>query len=357
MTPKRRRSRNKKGLFWRLSSVRLFVRGIGLVVLVGGSFGAGAYWGARRAVANKMRSLPEEMRQRLDAYWDARLRAAQAHVDEATTTVTEAAKKVTEKSLEESFSSLDKKTSPRTSKKAPTDEKGSAIHPYAHAFDFAWPTYSVEDAIAEHQSLTVCYAPQALQTRWVAYAIKPNGLSGIASIPKLDFQPDPMLKQFIMPSSSDYDAKYEMVSLVPFQERSEHPKHIQESFYMSLVCPQTPALGAVWRTLSKRTYRWARHHAPLYVVAGPVLARAPRMRNSRVRIPSHFFKALLVLDDTQPKAIGFLIPQTPDPTQSVMNYACSLREIEKQTGLVLFPQLPAALSDQLKSNVDPKLWP
>lgn len=219
---------------------------------------------------------------------------------------------------------------------------------------------------AEHNQLihytnhTLSYNPQYKQADWVAYVLTREDLEGEESEWLPEFLRDPDLEDVARPE--DYlNNDYVMGQLLPYEDRPGSQEDKQEIFYMSNVTPQKKEFNqGVWRELEENIRDWARSSGRLYIVTGPVLngGQGEMIGTSQVFVPEYFFKAILDIDGSEPKMIGFLIPNegTDAPLES---FATSIDEIESLTKIDFFKSilLDQKLEDSLESDFDIGQWP
>jgi len=126
---------------------------------------------------------------------------------------------------------------------------------------------------------------------------------------------------------------------------------------MSNMSPQVPAFNVgIWRELEELTRDWARKFKHVYVVTGPILTVQDlgQIGFSKVTVPGAYYKVLLAPD--QQKAIAFMLPNAVS-TQPVMDYSCSIDQVEKRSGLDFFPNLLKGLDEELEGSLDRDAWP
>ena len=134
-----------------------------------------------------------------------------------------------------------------------------------------------------------------------------------------------------------------------------------ESFYFSNMSPQRPGFNrGIWKVLEGVVRGFAYSEGSVFVITGPVLSdsriAAPDTPGGRKRIPIPEWFYKVVYDETEPKKmIGFLIPHK-EGLQGVRNYACTVADVEKRTGLSFFSSIkPEELGD-MKKSFDIKQW-
>jgi endonuclease G, mitochondrial len=143
------------------------------------------------------------------------------------------------------------------------------------------------------------------------------------------------------------------------------PAAQRASFLMSNVVPQLHALNAgLWRDLEIRIAdRFTRRYGEVWVAAGPVfLPEVPARRignfEAAIRVPDAFW---LVVAERTPagslRAFALVIPHDPIwRARDLRPYLVPIDEVERLTGLDLFPDLPEATQRRLESSPAPRVW-
>ena len=241
---------------------------------------------------------------------------------------------------------------------------GGPLAPVDNRIDYAGADYYLPadsgGEVIRHAGFSLSYNEDWEQAEWVAYLLEREKLQQKWTKREDSFREDPMVSTG---SADGYDYRgsgYDRGHLAPFADFAYDAALADETFYMSNISPQARQFNqGVWRELEEVTRDWAKRFKRLYVVAGPVTTVAPKGyigRNTRVAIPTAYFKVLLDLDDPERKGIGFVIPNEvsfePLPT-----YAMSIDEVEAITGLDFFPELmPGREEDELEAVGNPDLW-
>ncbi len=124
-----------------------------------------------------------------------------------------------------------------------------------------------------------------------------------------------------------------------------------ESFSLANVVPQNRRNNQqLWAAIEGATRHLTNQRGELYVMTGPIFEgdRIERL-NGRVFVPSHVFKA--VVDPSNGEGAGWLAPNDDSGEYQVI----SIAELEKKTGINLFPKLPDALKQKAMELPQPKM--
>ncbi|MEQ1744691.1 MAG: DNA/RNA non-specific endonuclease [Saprospiraceae bacterium] len=212
-------------------------------------------------------------------------------------------------------------------------------------------------AIVRHTYYTLSYSEDHEQAEWVAYELTRDRLDKNWVDRATSFFPDPDVRTESATPRDYSGSGYDRGHLVPAADMAFDSLAMNETFFMSNISPQERAFnGGVWRELEETVRDWARKFEKLYVVTGPVLSRPGREQIgfSKVTVPDAYFKVLLAPD--QHRAIAFLLPNNVSD-KPLMEYSCTIDEVEKLTRLDFFPKMLSGLDEELEASLDKAAWP
>ena len=132
----------------------------------------------------------------------------------------------------------------------------------------------------------------------------------------------------------------------------------RETFLMSNITPQSPDLNRIWwRVLEeKEANDFAVRLERVWVVTGPVFAGEVKKLPSGVDIPTAFYRIILDEENGQPRVLAFIAPQTVTGHEPLAQFLTSVREIERQTGLDFYPELPREVQERFETGKAERLW-
>lgn len=245
---------------------------------------------------------------------------------------------------------------PQTEMPEPTDNQSPVINQHPKFPEKILPV-STTGEVVRHTWFALSYDEDHEQAEWVVYEITRDRLNENWADRPNTFRPDPDVRTESA-TPRDYNGSgYDRGHLVPAADMAFDAAAIDESFLMSNMSPQVPAFNAgVWRELEECARDWGRKFKHIYVVTGPVLTRTPlgSIGFSKVTVPAAFYKVLYAPD--QHKAIGFILPNELS-AKPVMDFACSIDEVEEVTGLDFFPNILKGLDEELEGSLDKEAWP
>ena len=130
-----------------------------------------------------------------------------------------------------------------------------------------------------------------------------------------------------------------------------------ETFLMSNVCPQTPALNrGVWKELEGLVREWADAYEELWVITGPIFDEDIETLDSGVETPDAFFKIVIDEVDGKPRALSFVIPQDPGPHPALVVYLVSVNMVELLTGFDFFWALDDGFEATMEAKTPLEIW-
>jgi endonuclease G len=134
------------------------------------------------------------------------------------------------------------------------------------------------------------------------------------------------------------------------------PKAQRETFLMSNILPQRPALNRqIWERLEQTEIKeYAPRYQQIWVIGGPIFKNRNRLSGGE-DIPDACFK-IIVREDGQPSVLAFIMPQSVKGTESVQQYLTSIDEIEKETGLDFFSAMPSDLQQRFEAEAARAMW-
>lgn len=218
------------------------------------------------------------------------------------------------------------------------------------------PAHTNQELIVCHTGYCLSYNEYYKLAKWVAYELTFEETQGVIS--RSDkFKPDPLIARNSA-SLEDYKKSgFDRGHLAPAADMKWSVQAMQESFYLSNMCPQDKSFNrGIWKKLEEQVREWAINNKSVYISTGPLLEPGlPTIGPNRIPIPKAFYK--VILDYTQPevKAIGFVIPNQGS-SLPLTSFALSIDSIEKITNLDFFEKLPDVIENHIEQSVCVGCW-
>jgi endonuclease G len=218
------------------------------------------------------------------------------------------------------------------------------------------PKTNSKDKIITHTGYSLLYNEIHEQADWVAYELtKEETIKLYERTNK--FILDPKVNT-ITASDSDYKGTgYDRGHLAPASDMGWSSTAMEQSFYYSNMSPQNPSFNrGIWKKLEELVRTWAVENNNIYIVTGPVLkGELTSIGIDKVSVPKYYYK--VILDYSQPsiKGIGFVLPNAGSK-EPLKNYAVTIDNVEKFTGIDFFPLLQDKQEDSIESTLCIECW-
>ena len=221
------------------------------------------------------------------------------------------------------------------------------------------PLKRIPEQILHRKGYSVSYNKDLKIPNWVAWELSREKLVERES--RTDkFLPDPDLPADEAVTTNDYKgARLDRGHMCPAGDNRWHWKAMQESFYMTNICPQDHNLNrGDWKELEEACRKWAQAEGKIYIVCGPILYKQKHRtigKQHQVTVPEAFFKVILCTTTTPPKTIGFIY-KNASGNHPLDSYVNSVDEVERITGIDFFPALPDEVEDKVEATYNLSLW-
>lgn len=214
----------------------------------------------------------------------------------------------------------------------------------------------VPSFIKQYEGFTVSFNEENHTPNYVAWELTSHETSGESSRTN-NFWSDPTVPGCA--DTRDYTRSgYDRGHLCPAADQKWSDQAMHDSFVMTNICPQANALNTgAWNTLENKERQWAARDSMIVIVAGPIYTEEDQERigNIGVRVPSSFFKVMLAPYAKPMRAIGFVYPNMKSPG-NMADYATTVDEVERITGLDFFHTLPDDVESEVESSATFRDW-
>lgn len=213
------------------------------------------------------------------------------------------------------------------------------------------------EQVIEHIGYTVSYNPNWLVPNWVAYELTAAEISGEQERSN-HFKPDPLVEGDPVVTSDYSKSGYDRGHMAPAADMKWSEQAMRESFYMTNICPQLHNLNAGdWKDLEEMARSWAQQYGSIYIACGPIVeADYPTIgKTHTIAVPAAFYKVFLRQTNKGWTSIGFIMPNQAG-NRPLMTYMLTVDEVEAQTGLDFFYNLPDSIEAQVESDYNISYW-
>ena len=213
------------------------------------------------------------------------------------------------------------------------------------------------EKIMRRSNYTVSYNRNWNLPNWVAWELNKNETKGKYNRNE-EFTSDSELPKVNQVEPWDYSGSgYDRGHMCPAGDNHFDAKAMNESFYMSNICPQNHELNTgKWNDLEIACRRWANKYGEVYIVCGPIIDKRKGKRIGKehdIIVPEQFFKVILITSTKPARAIGYIFENNGSDRPYK---AYSIDEIEQKTGMDFFPNLPDNIEDIVESRYEVSDW-
>ena len=187
------------------------------------------------------------------------------------------------------------------------------------------------------------------------YELTRNELNGSAERTG-EFMPDTGVKG--CPSPQDYAGSgMDRGHLVPAGDLKWSEQAMRTSFLLTNVAPMHKALNeGGWAKLEEKVRELTARDSALLVFTGPVVSDSDTtLASGRVTVPSAYYKVIMAPCVRPTRVIAFIYPNGHSGGR-LRQYAVSVDEVERRTGLDFFPTLPDDEQERIESMVNLDAW-
>ena len=198
---------------------------------------------------------------------------------------------------------------------------------------------------------TLAFDKKTQTPQWVAWELTREETKGNAERTNY-FEADPDAQGAHVEYHDYSGSGYDRGHMAPAGDMKWSKRAMEESFYMSNMCPQDHNLNTKdWNDLESKCREWARRYGRVYIVCGPIYngKRKEYIGKHRVRVPDAFFKAVLINTKKNPMALGFYF-ENEAGERPLKEYLVSVDKIEQLSGIDFFP----ALADEIEERIESK---
>ena len=209
----------------------------------------------------------------------------------------------------------------------------------------------------DYKGFTVSFNPRTHVPNYVVWELLGSEAQG--SEPRSNnFMADTGVKGSATPDDYKYTG-YDRGHMAPAGDMKWDSNAMDESFYMTNMCPQAQELNrGAWKKLEEKCRAKAIADSAVIIVCGPIFdTKEPRARigNTGVAVPDRFFKVILSPYTDPVQAIGFIMPNAQVPG-GMQPSAVSVDQVEAVTGFDFFSALPDDIENRVEAECNFNRW-
>lgn len=199
---------------------------------------------------------------------------------------------------------------------------------------------------------------------WVAYPLN-NSLKGSGTGRSNAWGYDKLLPENLQPDLTrrSYGGGWTRGHQIPSADRLRNYAANESTFVPTNMTPQQYDFNAgIWANLEMRVRSYASKADTLYVVTGCLFEDSKSYTGANsgfmVRVPTHYYKALLYRGSDSRTingfmAAGYILPHSVNIADgNYLDYICSIDHLEEVTGVDFFPNLTKMTGEETAAQVE-----
>ncbi|MCD7898828.1 MAG: DNA/RNA non-specific endonuclease [Bacteroides sp.] len=245
-------------------------------------------------------------------------------------------------------------TTKSTPTSKPTTPAGKVSYTSLHIPQY---TTSSTECVAHHTGYTVSFNTKYQIPNWVGYELTREKTKGDAKRSNR-FVSDPTMPECCAHTSDYTQSGYDRGHMVPAADMKWNTRAMEETFFLSNICPQHPDLNQKrWKELEDKVRDWAIADSAIIIVCGPLINTKSRktVGKNKVKVPEGFFKVILSPYKENPEAIGFIF-KNKKAVNPLHTYVVSVDSVESLTGLDFFSELPDSIEEKIEARTNLVYW-
>ncbi len=211
------------------------------------------------------------------------------------------------------------------------------------------PGHPVSSFHINRQGYCLAYDAARRNPLWVYEHLTTESLKGSAGRDNCDFKEDENLPKHMRAQLADYRGScFDRGHMAPAANHKSNPEAMDDTFYISNMCPQCPKLNrGYWASLEKHVRDLTKDYKNVYVISGPLYLpnveeggkryiKIQVLGQNDVAVPSHFFK-VISLEDWQGKieTRAYILPNG-EISQKIKldSFKTTVERVERASGII-----------------------
>ena len=215
------------------------------------------------------------------------------------------------------------------------------------------------EQIIEHIGYTVSYNHNWNLPNWVAYELSADEVAGVEERSN-HFKPDPLVWGTPVVTKDYANSGYDRGHMAPAADMKWSEQAMEESFYMTNMCPQIHNLNAGdWKALEEYVRSLAKQYDHVYICCGPIVTNTSTRigQNEQIVVPQSFYKVIIRQKGSSWTGIGFVMANKPkEGKYTLSHYVKTINEVETMTGIDFFQNLPDDVEETIEGNYNLSDW-
>jgi endonuclease G len=226
----------------------------------------------------------------------------------------------------------------------------------ANSKHLEFPKINDDVNVILHTGYSLVYEENCEQAKWVAYTLTKKETEGVEERGN-KFIVDPFVHTGSATIADYSKSGFDRGHLAPAADMKWSETVMKESFFFSNMSPQVPSFNrGIWKKLEEKVRDWAVLYDSVLIVTGPILNNnLKKIGPNEVCVPDYYYKVIFDFKKDHSKAIGFIMPNKGS-SEPLINFAKTIDEVEKATGLDFFFQFSDKFENELEAKFCRECW-
>lgn len=214
------------------------------------------------------------------------------------------------------------------------------------------------EQVKEYTGFTLNFNKDNHTANYVSWELTASETDGTVNRDSYNYWVDSSLEGCLNTDYAYSTYSYERGHLCPAADQRWSEEAMSDCMVMANMSPMLRSLNSgMWSTLENKERAWAKRDGKIWIVAGPVYYDTDELYigKAKARVPSAYFKAFLYNDDTNPRAIAFVMQNGSNPG-NLADYAMSIDDLESELGYDLFSALPDNVENAIEATYSFSDW-
>ena len=212
-----------------------------------------------------------------------------------------------------------------------------------------------DKSFIDHQYYSFSYIEPYEQSDWVCYRLTREMLYGVAQRND-NFKEDKRVPTGSASKADYLNSGYDRGHLAPAADFKFNQVAMDQSFYFSNISPQAPGFNrGIWKKLEDLTREWAKKYRSIDITTGPIFDGYDVIGRNKVRVPSHFYKAVVRKTALGYEGIAFIL-SNKSSSSDIQSFIVSIDDLEERLNIDLYASLDDSDENTLEALVDTEQW-
>lgn len=213
--------------------------------------------------------------------------------------------------------------------------------------------HPVSSFVIHRSGYSTGYDARLKNPAWVYEHLTAENIQGDTDRSHFTFKEDEKIPKNLRASIASYKGQgLDQGHMAPAANHRATPETMNDTFYLTNICPQCPQLNReYWSRLERHIRELTKQYQHVYVVTGPLylpyqegkrkFVKYQVIGDDDIAVPSHFFKVITLEDKRGNRQVqAYVLPNAVTPIDTPFNkFKTTVQKVERAAGMILFNQI------------------